>query len=184
MSMYLRRICIILIVVSFFLAFRDYKGNFAYEEGLENVGTIKQSLLKPTQFYKTQKGTWEILRGQELDRKSELFKLLSESGDQNVLTLKNGNYYLPNALGTFIRCSNVNGSGVDSQMNRLVGSFQDDQIKSHFHKYTSGQRKDVSGRGSRSNFAWGSQTYTTTSVGGKETRPKNISMYTYIKISN
>jgi hypothetical protein len=153
-----------------------------FEPGYEDVGLIKQSLLRPAQFSKTQKGIWVLLNGQELDPKSELFELLTQTSDQNILKKVGDKYYLPNALGRFIRSSNFNGMGEDPEKNRLVGSEQTDDFKSHTHNYTSSARKSVSGKGSKSDYAWDGAGYTTAATGGDETRPKNISMYTYIKI--
>ena len=155
----------------------------------EDVGIIKQSFLKPNQFNKTQSGTWVLLDGSQIEKDTKLFQLLEETHDLDILTLKDGNYYLPNALGTFIRCSNVNGEGKDPDQSRKVGSLQEDTFEKHQHsteRNVFGQRnagfptqEDMDPGG------WGGYMKVKThSVGDTETRPVNISMYTYIKISN
>ncbi|TRW22565.1 hypothetical protein FMM05_16935 [Flavobacterium zepuense] len=149
---------------------------------MENVGSIKQSLLTPETFKITQKGVWVLLDGSEVDQKSSLFTILKNNAQLNILTKKGDKYYLPNALGAFIRSSNYSGKGVDTDANRLAGSFQDDMLKAHSHKFEGAARNDVSGRGSNSKYAWNPATYSTEPEGGAETRPKNISMYTYIKV--
>jgi len=149
---------------------------------LENVGTIKQSILEPTTFSNTQKGIWVLLDGREVSRQSALFKILKDNLKLDVLQNVDGKYYLPNALGTFIRSSNFEGAGLDPDTARLVGTLQQDELKSHTHTYRASDTKKVSGDGSRSEFAWNAASYTTDATGGAETRPKNISMYTYIKI--
>jgi hypothetical protein len=151
---------------------------------LQDIGIIKQSLLKPNQFNKTQKGTWVLLDGQKINKEAELFKLLKENFDENILTEKEGDYFLPNASGVFIRCSNVNGEGMDTNKERLVGSFQSDELGKHRHSFNSygaggGYGKIVDGQSKRDVI-----NINTSYSGGAETRPKNISLYTYIKISN
>jgi len=174
----------LLAIIGFALLSFTIQKSSIFQAELEDIGIIKQSLLKPIQFNKTQKGTWVLLNGQEINKESELFKLLEENFDLNILNKKENKYYLPNASGAFIRSSNVNGEGMDPDKNRLVGSYQVDEFKSHTHTYTSSARHDKSSDGGAEPYAWGPAKYTSDATGGKETRPKNISLYTYIKISN
>lgn len=158
-----------------------------FQENLEDIGIIKQSLLKPNQFNKTQKGSWVLLNGQEIDKESSLYKLLEDNVNLNILTKKNDKYFLPNAAGAFIRSSNVNGEGLDPEENRLVGSIQNDTIKSHSvesEKAYYGHRNDGFPRQDDHNPGhWvGRLKVKSNYVGSSETRPVNISMYTYIKI--
>jgi lipopolysaccharide export LptBFGC system permease protein LptF len=160
-----------------------------FQAELEDVGIIRQSLLKPIQFNKTQKGTWVLLNGQEINKESELFKLLEENFDLNILNKKENKYYLPNASGAFIRSSNVNGEGMDPNKDRLVGSLQKDELKSHSHSYNSDKSthrasKTGNERKSVPTSEDGINRASTSNTGASETRPVNISMYTYIKISN
>ena len=174
---------LLLTMAGLFLSFITACSTQDFKRNLEEVGTIKQSLLKPTVFNATHKGVWVLLNGQELTTKTELFQILKKNSELNILTQRDGKYYLPNALGTFIRCSNYDGNGEDPDKTRLVGSFQNEEFKSHTHDYQSSATKSVSGSGSKSPFAWDPAGYTTGATGGVETRPKNISMFTYIKVS-
>jgi len=87
-------------------------------------------------------------------------------------------FNLPDLRGEFIRGWD-NGKGTDS--GRTLGSFQTDELKSHSH-YISGF-----GNGSDLNggpFADGGArpaSYSSTSTGGTETRPRNIAMMYCIK---
>jgi len=159
-----------------------------FQEELENVGIIKQSLLKPNQFNKTQKGTWVLLDGSLIEKDTKLFELLNENFDLNVLRLKDNKYFLPDASGAFIRSSNVNGKGKDPDKDRVVGSIQNDTIKKHEHEHWGGtgnkwyKNHDTGGNHPSEKFL--SNVKTHNSFLGSETRPVNISMYTYIKISN
>ncbi|WP_430468438.1 hypothetical protein [Winogradskyella ouciana] len=168
------------------------------QANFEDVGIIKQSLLKPVQFNKTQEGTWILLNGQAIDRGSALYQLLDENFDLNILTKKGDTYYLPNASGAFIRSSNVNGVGLDPDQNRLVGSVQSSEVGPHQHKIDYPLEQSPWGTNVMPDGVWGhypnrvnagfsqgrgSKTNTKT-LSTKETRPVNITMYTYIKIDN
>jgi len=163
-----------------------------FQENLEDVGIIKQSLLKPNQFNKTQKGTWVLLNGQIVSKDSELYKLLEENFDLNILTKKDGKYFLPNASGAFIRSSNINGEGGDPDKDRIVGSVQKDALKKHKHPlqntiYKHGRSfKGESDKDHTLKHCCGTVWVSETKVVGDdiESRPLNVSMYTYIKISN
>ncbi|WP_339715797.1 hypothetical protein [Cyclobacterium amurskyense] len=189
---------ILLTLVAFTLLSFTLSNSTIFEEDLEDIGIIKQSLLKPNQFNKTQKGTWVLLNGQEINKKSELYKLLGENFDLNILTKNGDKYFLPNASGAFIRSSNVNGEGHDPDKTRKVGSFQLHAFKKHNHPlekniyrwnrsfsgHSTGPHVLTNGSdGGTSNSKW---VFETKHSGGSvlETRPSNISMYTYIKISN
>lgn len=158
-----------------------------FQVNLEDIGTVKQSLLKPNQFKKTQKGIWVLLNGSRIEQDTKLFELLNENFDTDILTKKDDKYFLPNASGAFIRCSNINGKGYDPDKSRKVGSIQKDSIKSHNHIIYN----TAGGKPSRYNIVSGggwsfykNNDLETTNFGGEETRPINVSLYTYIKISN
>lgn len=164
--------------------------NLEAQTKYEDIGVIKQSILKPTQFNKTQNGVWVLLDGSKISQTTELFELLKENFDLDILTLKeDGNYYLPNASGAFIRSSNVNGEGYDPDKSRKIGSIQKDTIKSHSvesekayfgHRNDGFPRQDDHDPGN-----WvGRLKVKSDYIGATETRPINISMYTYIKISD
>ncbi len=195
----MKKIGLILLAIFGFTIFSfTLQKSSIFQEELEDLGIIKQSLLKPIQFNKTQKGTWVLLNGQEINKKSELYKLLDENFDLNILTKSGDKYFLPNASGAFIRSSNVNGEGYDPDKTRKVGSFQLHAYQKHNHPlenniyrwnrsfsgHSTGPHVLTNGSdGGTSNSRWAFETnYSGSSE--LETRPSNISMYTYIKISN
>lgn len=169
-----------------FLAIFGISSSIYSQTQIEDIGVIKQSIFKPKQFNKTQNGTWVLLDGSQISKDTKLFELLEENFNLDILTLKeDGNYYLPDASGVFIRASNVNGKGKDPDKDRKVGSIQNDTIKKHEHKYYAGSKNyteyNTGAKTYRINPKWQN---TKSDFGGTETRPVNISMYTYIKISN
>lgn len=80
--------------------------------------------------------------------------------------------------GQFIRGIDKSNKKIDPDGRRNHGTLQTDLIKKHKHPYSSSARKDVSAKGSKSDFAWNKQSYTTSenTDGGSETRPKNIAL--------
>ena len=90
-------------------------------------------------------------------------------------------FNLPDLRGTFIRGLD-DGRGLDS--GRVLGSYQDDDIKSHYHIQTFYQNGAVTGKYPAqiiSAFGSGLLLENTTSFGGAETRPKNIALLAVIK---
>ena len=89
-------------------------------------------------------------------------------------------FNLPDLRGEFIRGFD-NGRGIDE--NRVLGSAQVDELKSHSHDRE--YRPNVGGGGhgfpSRSGSGSGNVNYPTNSTGGDETRPRNIAMMYIIK---
>jgi hypothetical protein len=183
------------VIASLLLSFTvlQINTNTLFVESYEDIGIIKQSVLKPESFNKTQKGVWVLLDGRELEPNTQLYKILEEGHDLNIL--KNGKN-LPDALGKFIRSSNYLGKGIDPDTSRLVGSTQLDAFQGHKHigsdkiaenlgresPNTPKQRQNVTGTNLK-------ETSGTLDAGqglprvSSETRPVNITMYTYIKVS-
>lgn len=190
---------VVVTVVSISFNLWETNASSQFVQDYEDIGTIKQSILKPEIFKKTQKGIWILLDGAELNTNSELHKLLEEGSDLNVLTEKEGRKHLPDALGKFIRSSNYLGKGADVETNRLIGSSQSDSYKQHQHGFggnflNSGGTSIWSLYGTRGSKAWTAKTNNkdgasiskeslTSPEGDKETRPVNVSMFTYIKIA-
>lgn len=179
---------IALILLSF--TFLQINTNSLFVENYEDIGTIKQSLLKPELFNKTQKGVWVLLDGRELDQSTELYKILDEGFDLNILP--NGKR-LPDAKGKFIRCSNYLGIGSDPEASRLVGTLQYDTFQGHGHSPLSFQSIDPpQGINGYSGGGWSHTDHMNAGTVDKgygapristETRPINLSMYTYIKVA-
>lgn len=168
--------------------------NSFFVESYEDIGIIKQSILKPESFNKTQKGIWVLLDGRELDPNTQLYKILEEGHDLDIL--KDGNK-LPNVLGKFIRSSNYLGKGVDPDASRFVGSTQLDAFQGHKHIGSDNiaenlgkespnnpkQRQNVTGNKLLETPGTLDAGYGQPRV-SSETRPVNITMYTYMKIAN
>ncbi len=171
--------------------------NSLFVESYEDIGTIKQSILKPELFNKTQKGVWVLLDGRELEGNTELFKILEEGYDLNILKDTLGSKHLPNALGKFIRSSNYLGKGSDPDDSRLVGTLQYDAFQGHKHinsdKIPENWKKESpNGPNKQRVNVTGTEFKETAGIydagHGKpristETRPINISMYTYVKVA-
>jgi microcystin-dependent protein len=84
-------------------------------------------------------------------------------------------FLVPELRGEFIR-GWADGRAVDT--GRAFGSSQTDDLKSHSHTYTSG----AGGAGIPSSFTTANGiAYNTSSVGGTETRPRNIALLACIK---
>ena len=142
------------------------------------IGDVKYSVLPPDKFKEENGNGWVLMDD----------KIPLQNSDLNT---KHGITKLPDARGLFIRGLNLKRSddkadpykSENDDKERLVGDYQEDMLKRHSHKYLSADRKDVSGKGSKSDFAWNSKEYTSKPTGGLETRPKNIALFTYIKIN-
>lgn len=142
--------------------------------GQSTIGDVKYSILDPDSFNEHNGSGWVIMMGQDI------------SGSD--LALATGINTLPDGRGVFIRSMNLGRTeGGDPEGDRPVGDSQQDDLKSHKHKisdYKSHVKVHDSHIGPWDGSSFGEYEEETTSVGGKETRPKNIILYTYIKINN
>jgi len=142
------------------------------------VGDIKYSILEPKIFKKLHSG-WELLMGQNLSVDTALAQL--------------GVTKLPDARGVFLRGLNVsdefgkhNENG-DPEIDRSVGSYQPDDFKSHNHLQAT--TASVIAGGPTSTMAGVSRggaiqdVISTAYTGSKETRPRNIALYIYVKVN-
>jgi len=88
-------------------------------------------------------------------------------------------FNIPDLRGEFIRGYD-NGRGIDN--GRVIGTWQVDELKSHKHNYI-GSRHVYGGYGNPGNAAVEGTSIigSTDSVGGTETRPRNIAMMYCIK---
>jgi phage-related tail fiber protein len=94
-----------------------------------------------------------------------------------------GNFRLPESRGEFLRGWD-HGRGVDA--GRAVGSYQTDDLKAHAHKYgnTHNVTYGLSSTGVIGVNPSASINYDTSSVGGAETRPRNLAVMWCIKAWN
>lgn len=133
------------------------------------VGDVKFSVLAPDKF-KTENGDgWRLLDGSNISN-TELEGLIDS-------------VTLPDARGMFIRGMNV-GGGQDPD-NRKMGDPQSDSIKDHTHAITTRSFVDQLSAGICGSSSNATAHGSTGSNDGAstETRPKNIALYIYIKVS-
>jgi len=168
------------------------------------IGTVIASLLTYEQLRRTPHGNEYLpCDGRQIDHNSELGKILKNS---------TGRASLPDLRGVFLRGLNdFHLEGVDvvskdqadpeDKGKRIVGSYQPDIFGSHnhgggnHHHDIHGETGAAGGHGSfitgdnRSSTQWGGNPGVADSgtiignEGGKETRPKNVAVYYYIKIN-
>jgi hypothetical protein len=151
------------------------------------VGAVVSSLLPPHKFLsEINKGKWIAADGQEIPRHSSYFKM---SGRQRS----------PDLRGMFLRGLNTFESGQPPRQDgledpdggiRTAGDFQIDEIKAHKHTIgINGTDTTTMVPGTQRlahfrNDAYGAgESKQTNLYGAKETRPKNIAVYFYLKIN-
>jgi hypothetical protein len=184
---------IVLLIVCFsLLSFTMLQISSNQSDQYDDVGTVKYSILKPDLFQRTQRGKWVLLDGRDLSNSTELFRLLTNGNSTNIL--RDGRF-LPDARGKFIRSSNF-GGGNDPDVNRVVGSVQLDAFQGHKHigdnkiaqnwseqsPNNPHQRWNVTGNNLVETAGTFDAGYGVPRL-STETRPINLSFYTYIKIS-
>lgn len=153
---------------------------------LGSLGDVKYSVLKLEEFVKLNGKGWVLMDGQSIEN-SKLYRLTG--GD-----LKNS----PDARGVFIRGMNLGRSTDtgDANGDRNVGMFQSDEFKQHSHSASGYITGNITGSNGTRDCDGGNQKFNcdpgfpdrnvSVSIqanGGIETRPRNISIYTYIKIN-
>lgn len=164
------------------------------QDNTTRLGDVKYSILPPDLFNETQDGRWVLLDGKPLSDLSELYEFLDGKMRLDLLKKSGGSYILPDARGRFIRSMNINGQGSDPDKTRKVGSYQKDLFQTHTHEMGVGVSDKAAGSqidrprfpdyvqgGNRAPFQTKGAINGRT---GEETRPKNIALYTYIKIAN
>jgi len=134
------------------------------------VGEIKISLLSVEKFKSLYGNAWVLMDG------------ANQEGTQYAeLT---GNKTVPDARGAFLRMyNNGRNDGLQNPDEVKLGDYQIDDFKSHTHTYSD------SGGSSRFRYnaagGWeGTPNQQTGASGGKETRPKNITVNYFIKVRN
>ncbi|MFT3750350.1 MAG: hypothetical protein QM768_18685 [Agriterribacter sp.] len=174
------------------------------------VGDVIYSLLEPEDF-KTEHGdSWQLLNGETLSNENPLSKYLNKQGSE-IERVKDGRIKLPDARGIFLRGIDY-GRGQDldrvsNKQDKIVGIFQDDAFQAHWHAL---QVIDPGKQGCCNGFPQDfGHSIDDSKVGGTlafratqmikdksnnnnlapkfssyETRPKNISLYIYVKITN
>jgi len=142
-----------------------------------NIGDVKYSVLEPAKFMDQNPG-WVLLDGGASQQSRDLFQ-------KSALHLQLKFPALPDARGVFIRAMNLGRGSADGdpEGDAAVGRYQGDQLKLHSHGISIAVTNDEKGTQVRGgvedrNLSAGQ----TASVGGNETRPRNIALYVYVKI--
>lgn len=171
------------------------------EQSGSAIGDVVYSILSPDLFAKQHSGKWVLLDGKPLDSETQLFQLLESNNITGILQTKGGvKNLLPDASGVFIRGMNNNRDAAtgDADGNRQVGSQQMDAFQGHKHfaeasvamrknndadwdreRPTTNAPEAVESEGKyKFNDAYGVPRLSS------ETRPRNITLYTFIKVSN
>ncbi|MCJ8500295.1 hypothetical protein [Desulfatitalea alkaliphila] len=137
------------------------------------VGTILASYLAPNQMKENYGNQWVLANGDEVSTKTPFYTLT-------------GKTKLPDLRGVFIRGLNVNrndGKQDPDGQNRNVGDFQADDFLNHNHAISTAGiwGRSFKGEDGSPNTAH-ERIGATENKGGKETRPRNVALYYYIKI--
>lgn len=139
------------------------------------VATVIHSLLNEKDF-QSQMGTeWVLFDGRKISKDDDISKYFTK---------------LPDARGKFLRMADTD-SGNDPDAPRILGSYQGDGFKSHNHSvdiwsntiYAQPSNSFASGILRADNNNQGSKNFITDSIGSTETRPKNIAVNYFIKIT-
>lgn len=147
-----------------------------------SIGDVKYSVLPPDQFREENGNGWFLM--------DDTVPLAGSD-----LNLKFGVTVIPDARGLFIRSLNGRRDDAISDRfaienggrSRLMGEYQDDSFREHNHGLNLITGHGVWTHGDNTpGQGWACQWHPkqTHFQGAGETRPKNIALYTYIKISD
>jgi hypothetical protein len=174
---------VLVIILLVFFTLDKFKGSTAQEKISEGkIGDVKYSVLDPAKFIEVNGEGWVLMDGRSI-----------EGSDLSTVSGLKTAY---DAQGVFIRGLNLNRdvkTGDPEGKERFLGSYQSDMIINHTHKYISlgntlwadnGYSDD--GRPIRlpTTLETDNPTNGNSTISGTETRPRNIALYTYIKINN
>ncbi len=151
----------------------------------DGLGNIKYSILPPEKFRAENGSGWVLL-----DNGEDLSSLGFDIMDTD-LCLTHKYCSMIDVRGYFIRSHDnrkENRVDVDRKWNTPIGSPQNDTFKKHKHKTTKpvfGHRNsDFPTQEDMDPGGWGGYMPVETDFkGGNETRPKNLNLYTYIKVN-
>lgn len=146
------------------------------------VGTVIHSMLIPEQMTTFGRGVWVLMDGREVP-----------GSDYETAT---GNARVPDARGLFLRSHNAGRSAYSGNPDGDLrpGATQSDQVGVHTHPFIiGGERyayntpgfgpKESSNQSGMWTFQWRQITASIGEYGGNETRPRAMTLYTYIKIN-
>jgi hypothetical protein len=137
------------------------------------VGTIVASYLSPRQMKENYGDEWVLANGDEVSTKTAFYALT-------------GKTKLPDLRGVFIRGLNFDRNDEKQDpdgQNRVVGDYQPDDFMKHNHSISTAGiwRRSFKGEDGSPRTVHQGDGYTGDN-GGKETRPRNVALYYYIKI--
>lgn len=184
-----------IILAAIVIVFFSFKKTTAEKS---EIGDIRYSLLEPEVFEEMNKG-WKLMAGQAMENNWDLFTLCTEKKlfDKESYAILKDN--LPDARGIFLRGMEYKSSTErdmfqsEKQRMRKIGEYESDTFESHNHnqrlKYHAALNFDdnsfppsaATHADGRSKVVEGGETG---SKGGGETRPKNLAVYIYVKVSN
>lgn len=150
---------------------------FSVQEMPSELGTVQYSILDPAAFNDQNGAGWVLMDGRDIS--------------ETDLCVRANVCSVPDARGVFIRGLNMNRAAAQGDPrgnSRQVGSYQDDAFEKHNHSITWNNHR--SGMGTRNangpKTQPGDRLQRNTSFAGEgtETRPKNIALYTYIKVNH
>jgi hypothetical protein len=138
------------------------------------VGSVIASYLAPPRMQERYGAQWALADGREVSTKTAFYEIT-------------GKTQLPDLRGMFIRGLNVERKDDNRDLdgdNRKVGEYQADELKAHYHDNPAAgiwgrSFKGENGAPKTAHELKGGKTGTT---GGKETRPRNVALYYYIRI--
>ncbi|NVM66875.1 hypothetical protein FHW88_005193 [Mucilaginibacter sp. SG538B] len=162
------------------------------DQAIGAIGDVKYSVLPPDKFKEENGNGWALMDD----------KIPLQGSDLNT---KHGITSLPDARGLFIRSLNLNRNdekgdpyAKENKRARSVGEYQGDAVGKHTHPIDmkTGYMLNLGafqnpppvsifvGDRPAYNNSYGGLTATDASLPIIETRPKNIALYTYIKIND
>jgi microcystin-dependent protein len=153
------------------------------DEGTEGTSNANRNYIPPGAIMMFSSMTipegWLECNGSEqlISDYRELYNIIQQIYKTNSGLDVTTKFQLPDLRGMFVRGWD-NGRGVD--VGRNLGTSQDDELKSHAHTWTAGSTDNT---GTSPGAAGGilNNNFTTNSVGGTETRPKNLALVYCIK---
>ena len=144
------------------------------------LGEVRYSLLDPEKFINLNGKSWVLMDGRNISG-TDLAELTSATN-------------IPDGRGVFIRGANAkrDPQSGDPDGDRPVGSFQRDEVVQHSHVYSDAHFAEINGGNQGLQGNKGDSDYdngrlatnqTTQVTGGAETRPRNIVLYSYLKVN-
>jgi hypothetical protein len=160
------------------------------------IGTIVTSYLNFEQFNAATKNNEKSPGGIWTSNKSKWAPCDGRPIPNSKFQVLTSQVQIPDLRGMFLRGLNtfdpyqpvppVSADKADPE-NRIVGSYQIDELKSHKHTFSYLKPKQNDSNGGSANHEVSDSDVqnsgTTNASGGVETRPKNIAVYYYIKIN-